>query len=410
MSNTHATPIRVGIPKEVAWGEYRCAMHPQVVPTLVRGGLQVHIEQDAGKAAGLSDKAFVQAGAQIEPEPAKLWQTCHVILKAASPTQRPDGVDEASWLRQGQVCIALFDPLGNPARIKQLAGSGAGLFAMELVPRTSRAQGMDALSSQANLAGYRSVILAAHQLHKVIPMMMTAGGTVQPARFLVVGAGVAGLQAIATAKRLGARVYAYDVRAAVKEQVESLGAKFVEVDLQQTFEGQGGYAKTVTTDALAMQQQALAKVASGMDAVITTAQIPGRQAPLLITREALAGMKPGSVVVDLACTSGGNVAGSKPDTTAQIEGVIVLGPTNLAAQLAPDASLLYARNVSALLELLIHDGQLHPYANDDIVAATCIARGGRCVALQPKGSASPKTSDKLQSSGTETLLGTKDEA
>ncbi|MEM7495512.1 MAG: NAD(P)(+) transhydrogenase (Re/Si-specific) subunit alpha, partial [Myxococcota bacterium] len=250
-------------------------MHPQVLPSLTRQGLEVWIEQGAGKAAGLSDEAFAQAGARIEPDPAKLWRTCTVILKVAAPAQRSDGVDEATWLRPDQVCIGLFDPLGNPTRVKHLAESGAALFAMELIPRVSRAQGMDANSSQANLAGYRAVILAAHHLHKVIPMMMTAGGTVQPARFLVVGAGVAGLQAIATAKRLGARVHAYDVRAAVKEQVESLGAKFVGIDLKQTFEGTGGYAKAVTTDALATQQQGLARVASGMDAVITTAQVPG---------------------------------------------------------------------------------------------------------------------------------------
>ncbi|MEM7588624.1 MAG: Re/Si-specific NAD(P)(+) transhydrogenase subunit alpha [Myxococcota bacterium] len=369
--------MRVGIPQELTPGEKRVALHPQVVQPLIRLGFQVVVQAGAGRQAGLDDESFAKAGAQIETDPQNVWKTCDVIFKVSPPQHHANSLDETACLRHGQVCVGFLDPLGNPKQIERLAARGAHLFAMELIPRTSRAQTMDALSSQANLMGYSCVLLAAHHLPKLLPMLMTAAGTVGPAQVLVIGAGVAGLQAIATAKRLGARVFAYDVRPAVKEQVQSLGAQFVNIPVQESAAGEEGYAQQVTQSVLAQQQEGLAKTAQNMDIILTTAQVPGAKAPVLITQQALTNMKPGSVVVDLACTSGGNVEGSKPNETICTQGVTVLGPTNLAASLCADASLLYARNLLAFLQLLVRDGQLNATTQDDIATGCCVAQNGK---------------------------------
>lgn len=369
--------MRIGVPLEQTAGEKRVALHPQVVQPLIRLGAQVVVQAGAGRQAGLDDAAFAQAGAAVEADVQSVWQMCDIILKVAPPRRHSNGLNEIECLRKGQLCIGLLDPLGDPQHLELLAARGAHLFAMELIPRTSRAQAMDALSSQANLMGYSSVLLAANHLCKLLPMLMTAAGTVGPAQVLVVGAGVAGLQAIATAKRLGARVFAYDVRPAVQQQVHSLGARFVDIAVQESAAGEGGYAQQVSQSVLQQQQAGLAKVAQNMDIVITTALVPGMKAPVLITQQALTNMKPGSVVVDLACSSGGNVAGSQPNKTVDVQGVTVLGPTNLTANLCADASLLYARNLLALLRLLLCDGKLTLTTNDDIVTSCCVAQQGK---------------------------------
>ena len=369
--------MRIGVPLEQTAGEKRVALHPDVVQPLIRLGAQVVVQAGAGNQAGLDDAAFAKAGAAVETNVQSLWQMCDIILKVAPPRQHSNGLNEIECLRDGQLCIGLLEPLGNPQHLEQLAARGAHLFAMELIPRISRAQAMDALSSQANLMGYSSVLLAANHLCKLLPMLMTAAGTVGPAQVLVVGAGVAGLQAIATAKRLGARVFAYDVRPAVQEQVQSLGAQFVDIAVQESAAGDGGYAQQVSQSVLQQQQAGLAKVSQNMDIVITTALVPGMKAPVLITQQALTNMKQGGVVVDLACASGGNVVGSQPNKTVDVQGVTVLGPTNLTASLCADASLLYVRNLLALLQLLLCDGKLTLTTNDDIVTSCCVAQQGK---------------------------------
>ena len=371
----------VGIPAETYPGERRVATVPAVLPALKKAGLDVLLEPGAGAAAGFPDAAYVEKGAALAGDRAYLFATADVVLQVRALGANPGaGRADLDLLRPGQVVIGLSEPLGAPAAARELAGRGATAFSMELIPRITRAQSMDALSSMATVAGYKAVLVAAEALPRMFPMMMTAAGTVTPARVFVVGAGVAGLQAIASARRLGAKVEAYDVRPAVKEQVESLGASFVDLPLDTAgSEDAGGYAKAQDETFYARQREMMGRVVAGSDVVITTALIPGRPAPVLVTDEMVAGMTPGSVVVDLAAERGGNVEPSRPDEVVTAHGVTVLGPTNLPSTVPYHASQMYARNVSALLLHLVRDGAVALDLDDEITAGTLVSRDGEVV-------------------------------
>src|ERR687887_762593 len=334
--------MRVGVPKESAPGERRVALVPDVVSSLVSGGFEVLVEAGAGDAASFPDAAYEEAGAGVGSDP---WGA-DAVVKVQAPS-----AEEAARLREGQILIGFLQPLTDREGIERLAGRGVTAFAMESIPRITRAQPMDALSSQATVSGYKATLLAAERLPKFFPMLMTAAGTVAPAKVLVLGAGVAGLQAIATARRLGAVVSAFDVRPVVKEQVESLGATFLELDVEGA-EGVGGYAVALAADQHEREQELIAHHVAESDAVITTALIPGRPAPLLVTADAAASMRPGSVIVDLAAEAGGNVELTQPEETVVEDGVTIIGETNLPATMPTHASQMYSRNVLTLLEHL----------------------------------------------------------
>jgi NAD(P) transhydrogenase subunit alpha len=368
--------MKVVAPRETASGERRVAIVPDTVKLLAKAGLEVAVEAGAGVAAGAPDEAYERAGASVVADRAALLGGADLVLRV----QPPDDA-EVALLRPGSALVCFLRPLDEPARAARLAERGVTAFAMELLPRITRAQAMDALSSQASLAGYRAVLLAAVALGKVLPMMTTAAGTIAAARVLVVGAGVAGLQAIATARRLGAVTEAYDTRPAVKEQVESLGARFLELPLDTSgAEDAGGYAKAQSEEFLAKQRALLGERVRAADAVITTAQVPGARAPLLIEAEVVAGMKPGAVIVDLAAAGGGNCALTRPDETVHAHGVTILGPTNLPAEAAVDASRVYARNLANLVALLVKDGALVVDLEDEVVRGALVAHEGRVVA------------------------------
>ena len=371
----------VGIPAETFPGERRVATVPAVVPALTKAGLDVLLEPGAGAAAGFPDADYVEKGAALAADRAHLFATADAVLQVRALGANPDaGRADLELMRPGQVVVGLSEPLGAPAAARDLAGRGVTAFSMELIPRITRAQSMDALSSMATIAGYKAVLVAAEALPRMFPMMMTAAGTVTPARVFVVGAGVAGLQAIASARRLGAKVEAYDVRPAVKEQVESLGASFVDLPLDTAgSEDAGGYAKAQDEAFYARQREMMGRVVAGSDVVITTALIPGRPAPVLVTDEMVAGMTPGSVVVDLAAERGGNVEPSRPDEMVTAHGVTVLGPTNLPSTVPYHASQMYARNVSALLLHLVRDGAVALDPDDEITAGTLVSRDGEVV-------------------------------
>ena len=371
----------VGIPAETFPGERRVATVPAVVPALTKAGLDVLLEPGAGAAAGFPDADYVEKGAALAADRAHLFATADTVLQVRALGANPDaGRADLELMRPGQVVVGLSEPLGAPAAARDLAGRGVTAFSMELIPRITRAQSMDALSSMATIAGYKAVLVAAEALPRMFPMMMTAAGTVTPARVFVVGAGVAGLQAIASARRLGAKVEAYDVRPAVKEQVESLGASFVDLPLDTAgSEDAGGYAKAQDEAFYARQREMMGRVVAGSDVVITTALIPGRPAPVLVTDEMVAGMTPGSVVVDLAAERGGNVEPSRPDEVVTAHGVTVLGPTNLPSTVPYHASQMYARNVSALLLHLVRDGAVALDPDDEITAGTLVSRDGEVV-------------------------------
>jgi NAD(P) transhydrogenase subunit alpha len=369
--------VKLAIVKERRARERRVAATPDTVRRYVAMGLEVAVESGAGAGAFLNDAVYSAAGAVIAADAAGALDAADILLKVQRPLP-----EELAALRPGLVLIGLLQPLQNPEEVEAYARAGISAFAMELLPRITRAQAMDVLSSQANLAGYRAALDAAGEFGRALPMMMTAAGTIKAARVLVMGAGVAGLQAIATARRLGAIVQATDVRAAAKEQVESLGAAFVTVDdaAARAAETAGGYAREMGEDYQQRQRTAIAEVLKRTDIVITTALIPGRPAPLLVTGEMLAGMAPGSVVVDLAVEAGGNVEGSRADelvTTAN--GVKILAPANMPSRIAVDASQLYARNLAAFLGLLVKDKQLAIDPADDIVKATLLTRDGAVV-------------------------------
>ena len=363
----------VAVPKESASGERRVALVPDAVRALARGGLELAVEAGAGAAAGYDDAAYEAAGARLEAVAPQLLAKADCVLKVQAPSDA-----ELASLRRGVLLIGFLRPLDQPELAARLAAAGVTSFAVELVPRTTRAQAMDALSSQASLAGYRAVLLAAVELGKIFPMMTTAAGTIAAARVLVIGAGVAGLQAIATARRLGAQVEAYDTRPAVKEQVESLGARFIELALDtRDAEGAGGYARAQSDEFLARQRELLGERVRAADAVITTALVPGARAPLLIDASVVSGMRRGSVIVDLAAANGGNCGLTRPDEVVAAGGVTVLGPTNLASQAAHDASRVYARNLAALLQHLVKDGAVKLDLEDEITRGALLTYEGR---------------------------------
>ena len=369
----------IGVPKEVAPGERRVALVPDTIAKLIKSGHEILVEQGAGLGASLPDHAYTAAGAQIV-EVGELYSRAAVIVKVGRPMlDEHTGIDEVAILHHGMLLIGLLSPLGDPAYVQKLADSGVTAMAMESIPRITRAQAMDALSSQSSIAGYKAVLLAADTLPRFFPMLTTAAGTVAPARVMVIGAGVAGLQAIATARRLGAVVSAYDTRAVVAEQVQSLGAKFLKLDLSESGEGSGGYARELSAEAVSRQREFLAKHAEQSEVIITTALVPGKRAPLLITAEAVRRMSPGSVIVDLAAEAGGNCECTESGATVTVDGVTIIGRLNLPSLMPLDASRLYSRNIQALLEHLIHDNELRIDLEDEITGATCVSTQGRVI-------------------------------
>jgi NAD(P) transhydrogenase subunit alpha len=361
-------------------GERRVALVPADVPKLNKAGIDVVIESGAGAAAGHADAAYVAKGAKIAGTRASALAADVIIQVRALGAARHPSASGLEPLRPGQYLIAMCDPLGEPQEIAAFAASGASLFALELIPRTTRAQSMDVLSSMATLAGYRAVLLAALELPKIFPLLMTAAGTLTSAKAFIIGAGVAGLQAIATARRLGAVVRAYDVRPACREQVESLGGKFVELPLETSgAEGQGGYAQAQGEEFYRRQRELMAQVVAESDVVITTAAIPGKPSPRLITADAVAGMQPGSVIVDLAAERGGNCELSRPDERVVAHDVTILGPTNLPGEVPRDASQMFSANVTSFLVNLIKKGELVLNCDDPILRETLAAHNGQVV-------------------------------
>jgi NAD(P) transhydrogenase subunit alpha len=370
--------LKVWVPKEVAAGETRVAATPETVKRLVKEGLEVAVESGAGDQAYLADERFKEAGARIGA-PGE-WSQADLILKVAPLMANPKlGKDEAAVIKPGAVVISFFAAHKNVPMVRALAAGKVSSLAMELVPRITRAQKMDALSSQASIAGYKAVLLAASRLPRYFPMLMTAAGTIPSAKVVIMGAGVAGLQAIATAKRLGAVVWVSDVRPAVKEQVESLGGKFIDLPMQESGEGQGGYAKEMSKEFLERQQAIIAEHVASADAVITTALIPGKPAPRLITAATVQKMRPGSVIVDLAAEQGGNCELTEPGKEVIKHRVLLMGQLNLPASMPFDASTLYARNV---LELVLHvakEGKLTIDLEDEITKGTLLTHEGKVV-------------------------------
>ena len=367
--------MNIAVLRETGAGEARVALMPDSVQKLVALKASVSIESGAGLGAARTDDDYRDAGATVVDERNALFASADVLVTVNRPPH-----EDFARLRKGSVVLGFLRPLDEPAELIPALECGLTTFAMELVPRITRAQAMDALSSMATVAGYKAVLLGADRIPRMFPLLMTAAGTVPPARVLVLGAGVAGLQAIATARRLGAVVEAYDVRAAAGEQVRSLGAKFLEVDLGgiQT-EDKGGYAVELSEEALARGRALIAEHAKTADVIITTAQVPGKRAPLLMDEEAVNGMKRGSVIIDLAGATGGNVVPSRPDEIVERNGVVIMAPTNLPGAVPVHASQLYSRNVSAFLNLLIKDGELHIDLNDDVVGPSCVTHEGKWV-------------------------------
>jgi NAD(P) transhydrogenase subunit alpha len=363
-------PLTIGVPKETADGETRVALTPDVVRRLTGAGLGVIVEEGAGAGAHHADADYEDAGATVAGRREALGAELVAVVT-------PPSGDEAQELGDGQTLVGLLDPLGDPEAIQALAEQGVTALAMELVPRIGRAQKMDALSAMSSLAGYRATLIGAHALPKFFPLLTTAAGTIRPAQVLVLGAGVAGLQALATAKRLGAKVKGYDIREATREEVESLGAQFVELTLEAEGEGEGGYAKELEQEIQQRQPELLRPHVAEADVVISTALIPGRDAPILVSEEAVERMAPGSVVVDLAAPGGGNCALTQLGETVERGGVQVKGPANLPADMPVHASQLYARTVAELVEEFVgEDSEFAPDFEDEIFAGACIAHGG----------------------------------
>ena len=345
------------------------AATPETVKKLVKDDLEVWVEKDAGLKAHFPDTAYEEAGATIISDPAAGWQEADLVL-----TVGPLGDDLP---KSGGVVIGLLDPYRQTETVKKLASTGVTSIAMELIPRITRAQSMDALSSQANIAGYKAVLLAAHRLGRYFPLLMTAAGTIPPAKVIIMGAGVAGLQAIATAKRLGAVVEVSDIRPVVKEQVESLGGRFIDLPLEESGEGEGGYAKEMGEDFLNRQREILTEHVAAADVVITTAQVPGKAAPTLLTHEMVDAMRPGAVVVDLAAEQGGNCELTRKAEEVDHRGVLILGPVDLARTMSQDASVVYARNVLELVQLLVKEGELVVDTEDEVVAGSLLTHDGK---------------------------------
>ena len=359
----------VGIPKETIAGEQRVALVPELVPKLRQAGLDVVVESGAGVAAGFADEAYAQKGAHLEPQ---VFGSADVLLKVQPPT-----LDEIGRMKQGCVLIGFLQPYSNGQGIKALASGKVTSFSMELMPRITRAQAMDALSAMSTIAGYKAVLIAASRLPKFFPLLMTAAGTITPARVFVIGAGVAGLQAIGTAKRLGAIVEAYDTRPVVKEQVESLGARFAELGVEaQDAEDKSGYAKAQSEEFYRKQQEMMAKYVTAADVVIPTALVPGQRAPVLISEGMVRGMRPGSIIVDLAAEQGGNCALTEPGREIVRHGVVILGPVNLPSTVPWHASEMYARTVTNYLTHLLKDGRLHLDLEDELTRAPLVTHQG----------------------------------
>ena len=368
----------IGITRELVAGENRVSLCPDNVQSLVDKGLELWVEQNAGAQAGFSDDDYTSVGAKVVSDRDELFAKSDVILQVqsfGSNTENAD--DDLKRLKAKQLVIGMMDPLAQPQAAQQVAGTGATAIALEMVPRISRAQSMDVLSSMATLAGYRSVLLGAEAAPRILPMLMTAAGTLQPARGLIMGVGVAGLQACATAKRLGAVVEAYDVRPAAREQIISVGATPVELDLPtESSEGAGGYAKKQSEEFLRMQREQMTEVVARQDIIITTAAIPGAKSPILVTEDMLKAMKAGSVLVDLAAERGGNCESTQMGKTVVAHGVTIVGPENLASDVAFHASQMYGNNIQTLLELILEEGQINLDFEDEIVAGTVIAHAG----------------------------------
>jgi NAD(P) transhydrogenase subunit alpha len=376
--------MKIGVPKEIMAGERRVALVPENAARLVAAGHHVLVETGAGAHAYIDDLAY--AGAQVVPDPHTLYAHAELVLKVRAPARHPThDYDEIALLREGTLLIALLQPLAAPERMRRLAARGVTSLSLDALPRITRAQGMDALSSMSTVAGYRAALLGATLLGRFFPLLMTAAGTVTPARVLVLGAGVAGLQAIATARRLGAIVQAFDTRAVVREQVESLGASFLSMPLQETAADAGGYARELSEESYARERELLRDAVRAADVVITTAMIPGARAPVLISAEMVAAMRPGSVIVDLAAEAGGNCALTEPGQHVVAHGVIVEGPLSLPATMPVDASRLYSRNLLAFVtHLLAHGvvsdeqtGSRQLNLDDEIVRSTCITHAGQ---------------------------------
>ena len=371
----------VGVPIESDPGERRVALVPAFVPGLIQAGIEVRVESGAGEKAGLTDAAYKERGALISIKRADLFSSADLIIKVNGLGANPDaGYADLELTRPGQILIGFFNPLGAPDEVKKLAEKGVTAFSLELLPRIGRAQQMDALSSMATIAGYKAVLLGAAALRKMVPMMITAAGTITPARAFVVGAGVAGLQAIATARRLGAIVQSYDVRPAVKEQVESLGAKFLDLSLDPVdAEASGGYAKALGDDFYLRQREMMKAVVAESDLVITTAAIHGKKAPILITGEMVRGMQPGSVIVDLAAERGGNCEMTRAGETVDADGVSILGPINLPATVPFHASQMYSKNVTTFVQNLMRNGCGRIDTEDQIIRDTLLTHEGKVV-------------------------------
>jgi H+-translocating NAD(P) transhydrogenase subunit alpha len=362
--------MKVSVPKESLPGERRVALVPEVTRRLAKSGVEVVIQSGAGDAASYPDSDYAEAEASVGD-----GFEGDVVAKVAPPT-----AEEIGRLRREQVLVGFLAPLTASDTVRGLADAGVTSFAMEAIPRITRAQSMDALSSQATVAGYRAALIAAQELPRFFPMLTTAAGTIRPATVLVLGAGVAGLQAIATSRRLGAVVQAFDVRSAVREQIESLGARFLELDMGlEDAEAAGGYARELTDEEQARQRDLLAEEIGKVDAVISTAAVPGRRAPLLVTEQAVRNMKPGSVIVDLAAETGGNCELTEAGETVVKDGVTLVGPINLPASMPEHASSLYARNVQSLLELMVEEGELKLNFEDEVIAGACVTRDGEIV-------------------------------
>ncbi|GAB4146254.1 MAG: Re/Si-specific NAD(P)(+) transhydrogenase subunit alpha [Planctomycetaceae bacterium] len=378
---SHLSQLSVGIPRETASDERRVALVPSSVTKLTKAGFTVLVESQAGQNAGFPDEQYREAGAQIIESRPEIFAQANVILQVRSAGANPEkGAEDLPLLREGQFLIAACDPLSHPEYFQEIATKKVACFALELLPRITRAQSMDILSSMATIAGYKAVLMAAASLPRMFPMLMTAAGTITPARVFVIGAGVAGLQAIATARRLGAVVQAYDVRPAVKEQVESLGARFVELEMDASdAEGKGGYAREMDEEFYRKQREKMAEVVAESDVVITTAAIPGKASPVLVTGEMVAGMPAGSVIVDLAAERGGNCELTKAGETVVEHDVTILGPLNLPSTIPYHASEMYSRNITTMLLSLVHDGVLKIDLSDEVVRETCITLDGEII-------------------------------
>lgn len=383
--------MKIAVTKEIEVGERRVALIPDVVSRLVKQGWEIEVEAGAGEAGFFSDRAYEEAGATIIADKATLWQNADIITKVA-----PLKEEELPILPKGSSIVGLLNPFGNPEMIETLAKQGVNAFSLELMPRTSRAQSMDALSSQGNIAGYKAVLIGAAALPKFFPMLTTAAGTIRPAMVFVIGVGVAGLQAIATARRLGALVEAFDIRPEVKEQVESLGGKFVEMTLEEETTTKDGYAKEVSKDSKQKSQELIAKHVASADVVITTAQVQGKRAPQLVTSEMIQQMKPGSVIVDLAGEQGGNCEPTEAGKDIQMEpGVTVIGPINLPSSLPIHASQLYSKNISTLLQYLVKEDQMQLDFEDDIINSICLTYDGELRNQRVKDILAAKTESKV---------------